>query len=96
LDNSIPIQSVKVYWAKDIENTSLPVKWTIDYLENGQWKPMDLYVTDSYAVETDQYNVVHPDRPLKCEAIRINIEPQKGKQVGILDVDIAYETQIGK
>lgn len=96
LDDSIPIQSVKVYWAKDIENTSLPVKWTIDYLENGQWKPMDLYVTDSYAVETDQYNVVHPDRPLKCEAIRINIEPQKGKQVGILDVDIAYETQIGK
>ncbi|MHA7831659.1 MAG: glycoside hydrolase family 127 protein [Flagellimonas sp.] len=95
LDPNKFIQSIKVYWADKIAGTALPNNWHIEYLKDGQWAAMELYVTDTYGLERDQYNVVHPDRPLQCEAIRINMVPQAEKEIGILDVDITYETQSG-
>jgi DUF1680 family protein len=94
LDASKAIQSVKIYWADGIGNTAVPKKWNLEYLQKGQWRPMELYVTDSYGTAKDQYNVVHPDRSLSCDAIRINMTSQSESKVGILDVDITYETQM--
>jgi len=61
---------------------------------NNEWPKFNFYVTDSYEIEKDKYNVVHPAATLSCEAIKINIKPAKEKAVGILDVDVSYENGI--
>jgi len=60
-------------------------------LKDNTWKKLKIYVTDSYFIQKNQYNLVHPAEKLKCKALRINIIPNDGMAIGILDVDIQYE-----
>lgn len=50
------------------------------------WTPLELYVTDSYQMGTDRFNVVHPSGSLEVESVRILIEPQKGKSIGVSEI----------
>lgn len=86
-----PIRSVGVYWYDDGRGVQLPAGWTLEVRSGGQWHPFELYVTDSYQVEPDRYNVVHPAAPVAAEAIRINVVPREDAAVGILDVDVQFE-----
>jgi hypothetical protein len=82
------IESVSVYWYEDDSGVKLPVSWTMDYMEAGEWKTFEPYTTDRFGIEKDQFNMVHPSGPVKAEALRLNIVPKPDKAVGILEVVI--------
>lgn len=92
LDSDKQIRSINVYWYDNNKSVKIPSKWSMEYSKDNTWKKFKIYVTDSYATQKDQYNVVHPGDELKCDAIRINITSDNGVAVGILDVDVQYET----
>ena len=68
LDPSKQIRSINVYWYDNNRSVKVPVKWSMDYLKDNTWEKFKLYVTDSYATQKDQYNLVHPAEKLKCDA----------------------------
>ena len=80
------LRSIGVYWMQDREDVKFPAAWSLEVEQGGQWKPFELYVTDEYGTRANQYNVVHPAAPLKCDAIRIRITPQENACVGILEI----------
>ena len=82
------IESVSVYWYDDKGGVQLPVEWSLEYREGGEWKPWVLYNTDNYNLFADQYNMVHPAEPVKADALRINVTPKADATVGILEVVI--------
>ncbi|MEC7265258.1 MAG: beta-L-arabinofuranosidase domain-containing protein [Bacteroidota bacterium] len=87
-----PIRSIGVYWFADKHmNVDLPKSWDIQYKKDGKWIAMDIYVTDQYSKDKDQYNVVHPGADLVADEIRLNIVQEKEKFIGILDVDINFD-----
>ena len=85
------IRSIGLYWFDDGRKILIPANWSIEYLDSGSWIEMPIYVTDSYAVDKDKYNVVHPGKELATNGLRIKIEPKLQSKVGILDLDIQYE-----
>ena len=91
LEKHQKIRSIGLYWFDDQNNVHVPKSWAVQYSQEGTWKTMPIYVTDSYAVDKDEYNVVHPGLELMTDGIRVAIEPQKDKMVGILDLDIEFE-----
>lgn len=52
-----------MYWYDDKGGVQVPAEWNLAVRSDGQWKPMQLYVTDSYQLQPDQYNIVHPPQP---------------------------------
>ena len=60
----------------------------MDYHINGEWREFKIYNTESFGVAKDRFNMVHPDRPIKADAIRINMIAQKDACVGILETTI--------
>ena len=80
------LRSVGVYWMQDRKDVKFPAAWSMEVEQGGQWKPFELYVTDEYGTRANQYNVVHPAAPLKCDAIRIRMTPQENACVGILEI----------
>lgn len=84
------IESVSVYWYDEGEKggVQLPASWTMDYHIDGQWKTFVPYTTDHFNTLKDQFNMVHPDQPIKADAIRLNIVAKKDACVGILEVAI--------
>ena len=91
LDSSKPIRSINVYWYDNDKSVKVPAEWSLEYLKDNTWQKFKIYVTDSYATQKDQYNLVHPAEKLECDAIRIHILSNDGAAAGILDVDIHYE-----
>lgn len=89
--DKLPVRSIGLYWFVDDNKVLLPSSWSMEYKKDGEWIPFDVYVTDIYGTDLDKYNVVHPGSKLICSAIRININPQKEKTIGILNVDVTYE-----
>jgi DUF1680 family protein len=87
-----PIRSIGVYWYDDGGNVAVPQSWSLQCKAGGNWKDFNVHATDSYSTAKDKYNIVHPGSTLACDALRINIIPQHNKSVGILDVDIVFET----
>ena len=88
------IRSVGLYWfeiGRHGAKVKVPGSWSLQYREDGQWKDLDIYVTDHYSVDTNEYNVVHPGAELVTKEIRIKVQPQPNSQVGILDVDVEFE-----
>ena len=49
----------------------------MDYHIDGEWREFKIYNTESFGVAKDRFNMVHPDRPIKADAIRINMIAQK-------------------
>ena len=81
------LNSLSVYWLENPqENVLLPVSWKVEYKSKGIWKVLELYVTDSYQLGKDRFNVIHPSSNVEVEAIRLNIDAQQGKSVGISEV----------
>ncbi len=91
LDSGKSIRSINIYWYDNNKSVKVPLSWSVEYLKNGKWEKFKVYVTDSYATQKDQYNVLHPAEELKCEVIRIHMKSVDNISVGILDVDIEYE-----
>ncbi len=86
------IRSVGVYWMDDRQQQiRFPKEWSLQVEQNGEWRPFQLYTTDRYDTRANQYNVVHPAAPLKCDAIRILMTPHEDAAVGILEVRVTFE-----
>ena len=62
------------------------------YLTGGTWQPMKKYLTDFFGTDPDRYTVVHPAAELICEGLRLDIVPQAGQRVGLLDLDLQVKT----
>lgn len=82
------LNSLSVYWldGSPEEKVALPTDWSVEYKSGNGWKPLERYVTDSYQVGKDQFNVVHPASSVQVETVRINMKPQEGKSIGISEV----------
>ncbi|MEM7474967.1 MAG: beta-L-arabinofuranosidase domain-containing protein [Planctomycetota bacterium] len=86
------IRSVGVFWMDDWRGTTkFPENWSLEVEQDGKWVQFQLYTTDKYDTRANQYNVVHPAAPTKCEAIRINVKPLEKMAVGILEVQVQFE-----
>ncbi len=85
------IRSIGLYWFQDQEDVRVPAEWSLEVHQDGEWRPFELYVTDEYGVRVNQYNVVHPAKPLTCDAIRVVMSPQEESCVGILEMDVTFE-----
>ncbi len=86
------IRSVGVFWMDDRQQQiRSPKEWSLQVEQNGEWRPFQLYTTDRYDTRANQYNVVHPAAPLKCDAIRILMTPHEDAAVGILEVRVTFE-----
>lgn len=75
-------------WQGDVK---FPKNWFIEVEQNGEWKPFELYTTDKYDTRSNQFNVVHPAAPTRCDAIRVNMTAREDTAVGILEVQVAFE-----
>lgn len=87
------LRSVGVYWMQDRFDVKFPAEWSIEVEQNGQWKPFELYVTDRYDTRANQYNVVHPAAPTRCDAIRLRMTPREDACVGILEMLVEFEKE---
>ena len=81
-----PIESVSVYWYQDADGVKLPVSWSIEYKDGDEWKEFKPYITDRFGVELDQFNMVHPDKAIETQQLRLKIEPKQTAAVGILEL----------
>jgi hypothetical protein len=90
------VESVGVYWYQN-GAVELPESWGMEYRNDGEWRPFELYVTDFFGTDLNRYVVIHPAAQLSCEALRLRIRPQAGRHVGLLDLDlkIARKTMAG-
>lgn len=86
------IRSIGLYWYENGEQVQVPQFWEIQYLKKDEWVDMDVYVTDQYSLDRDEYNVVHPGSKLTTQKLRIKLQPRKERLVGILDIDIGFES----
>ena len=86
------IRSVGVFWMDRWQgDVKFPKEWSLEVEQDGKWKEFELYTTDKYDTRANQYNVVHPAAPTKCDAIRIHITPREDTAVGILEVNVEFE-----
>ena len=85
------IRSIGLYWFDDNRKVKVPESWKIQYLKNENWADLNIYVTDHYSSDKDEYNVVHPGSDVVTKGLKILIKPQSKTKVGVLDVDVEYE-----
>lgn len=86
------LRSVGVFWMDRWQgDVKLPKEWSLEVEQRGKWKPFELYTTDKYDTRANQFNVVHPAAPTRCDAIRINMTPREDTAVGIIEVQVAFE-----
>lgn len=88
LRKSQTVESISVYWYDDKGGVQLPVEWSAEYLSGAEWHKFTPYITDSFGVAKDQYNVVHPAQDVKADAVRLRIKPKADAAVGILEAKI--------
>ena len=86
------LRSVGVFfmdrWQGDVR---FPKEWSLEVEQNGKWKPFELYTTDKYDTRANQFNVVHPATPTRCDAIRIRMTSREKTAVGIIEVQVQFE-----
>jgi hypothetical protein len=95
-DRPRTVGSIAVYWYEEPggegEKIRLPRGWWVDYrIGDGDWTRMKKYVTDDYGLERDQFNVVRPAAPMKCDAISIRILPQVGYCMGVHEIQVEFD-----
>ncbi len=91
--NTKNLRSIGVYWMQDRFDVKFPAEWSLEVEQNGEWKPFELYVTDRYDTRANQYNVVHPAAPVRCDAIRVRMIPKENACVGILEILAEFEQE---
>jgi len=88
------VGSFAVYWYEDPNSgkVKLPRNWWVDYkVDDGDWTRMKRRKDDSFGLERDQFNVVRPKAPLRCDAISIRILPQVGFCMGVHEIQVEFE-----
>ena len=50
-------------------------------------------MTDRYDTRANQYNVVPPAAPIRCDAIRVRMTPKEDACVGILELMAKFEKE---
>ena len=86
------IRSVGVFWMNRWQgDVKFPKEWSLEVEQDGQWRPFKLYTTDRYDFRANQFNVVHPAAPTRCDAIRIKMNPREDTAVGILEVQALFD-----
>lgn len=85
------MRDIGVYWMQDQFDFQFPAEWSLEVEQDGKWNAFELCTTDRYDTRANQYNVVHPAAPLKCDAIRVKMTPKENTCVGILEVQVAFE-----
>ena len=88
LDKPTDIRSISVFWYDDNRRVKVPQSWSVEYWENDKWNHFPLYITDSYNVFKDQFNMVHPGQQVVTDKVSLSITPQQNACVGILEVNI--------
>lgn len=85
-DRPVELSAISVFWVCG-RKVELPESWSVSCLTEGVWRPMELYITDSYQTQPNRFNVVHPAAaPLRCEAVRIVMTPRAERTVGISEI----------
>jgi hypothetical protein len=84
------VKGVGIYWYDDNRQINVPESWSLEYKQNGIWKPFTLSDGEAYGTEKDTYNTISPESQLSCDALRIKMKPQQEKALGILDVKVTY------
>lgn len=88
------LRSVGVFWMNRWQgDVRFPQEWLLEVEQDGKWKPFELYTTDRYDTQANQYNVVHPAAPIRCEAIRVRMTPKEDTCVGILEMIAEFEKE---
>jgi len=88
------LESVSVYWYEDTtgEKVRLPRDWWVEYKnDDGEWRHMKKYITDFYGLKKDTFNMVRPEKPLTCDAIRICVLPTVEYCMGIHEIELDFE-----
>lgn len=88
LKKAQPIESVSVYWYDDKGGVQPPVEWNMEYRSEGKWHKYTPYITDSFGVATNQFNMVHPASAITADALRLNITPKNDSTAGILELTV--------
>jgi len=91
LARPIELRTVEVYWYEDHGGVQTPVRWELEVQQDGAWRAFPLYNTDSYGVEPDQFNVVHPAAPLTVERLRMRVWPREDAAAGVLELVVREE-----
>jgi hypothetical protein len=86
-DQAQTIERLGLFWVS-CDQVGVPADWRMEYLLDGTWHPFEKYITDVYGVSKDRFNTIHPAAELTCEGLRINIDAQAGKAVGLFDLEL--------
>ena len=86
-DQAQIVERLGLFWVS-YGQIDTPASWRMEYLKAGNWYPFDKYITDVYGVSKDRFNTIHPAAELTCEGLRINIDAQVGKSVGLFDIEL--------
>ncbi|PDH29316.1 MAG: hypothetical protein CNE95_04930 [Puniceicoccaceae bacterium MED-G30] len=81
------INRLGVYWARR-GSVELPLSWRMEYLLDGEWHPFKKYITDVFGVSADKLNTIHPAEELTCDGLRIHVNCQPNKQIGVLGLEL--------
>jgi DUF1680 family protein len=79
------VSGVDVYWWDETRvhrDCRVPQSWTVQYLDNGQWKPVSN--SSPYGTQVDRFNHV-AFAPVNTTALRITVQQQTGWSGGILE-----------
>ncbi len=82
------VEAVSVYWYDDKGGVQVPVEWSMDYMNDGEWVEFRPYVTDHFGTDADKYNMVHPAAPVKTDMLRLKMKPKADATVGILELTV--------
>ena len=81
------VERLGLFWVSRGQ-VDVPAEWRMEYLQGGKWQPFEKYITDVYGVSKDRFNTIHPAAELTCDGLRINIQAQLGKAVGLFDLEL--------
>ena len=91
-DQPQTVERLGLFWVSH-GKVDVPASWRMEYLQDGTWHPFEKYITDVYGISKDRFNTIHPAAELTCEGLRINIEAQAGKAVGLFDLELNLSTK---
>ena len=91
-DQPQTVERLGLFWVSH-DQVDVPASWRMEYLQGGTWHPFEKYITDVYGVSKDRFNTIHPAAELTCEGLRVNIEAQPGKSVGLFDLELTLSTK---
>ncbi|OVE74188.1 hypothetical protein BVX94_01180 [bacterium B17] len=87
------IKNIGIFWYDDGGGVKVPASWDVSTraTDNGEWRAMKPYLTDTFNTAKDMFNDVKPDTEPVARYVRINMKPQLNACVGIMAVNIDTE-----